>query len=81
MMYGHGMGAGWTLMIFAVVLPALLLTVGLILAQLWRAPAGSPPGADPLREAEQVLAARYARGEIQTEEYEQRLLTLRAGRC
>ncbi|MEU8609469.1 hypothetical protein AB0C29_15855 [Actinoplanes sp. NPDC048791] len=67
MMYGNGMGAGWTLMIFAVVLPALLLTAGLIAAQLWRHP------------AERLLAARFARGEIQTEEYEQRLHTLRAG--
>ncbi|WP_433716822.1 SHOCT domain-containing protein [Actinoplanes sp. CA-051413] len=76
MMYGNGMSAGWTLMMFAVVLPALLLAVGLIVAQLWRRPAEPPPGTD----AEQLLGARFARGEIQTEEYEQRLHTLRAGR-
>jgi putative membrane protein len=81
MYYGHGMGAGWTLIVFAVLLPVLLLAGGLLIAQLLREPA-RPPGApaEPLGAAEQVLADRLARGEIETEEYEQRLRTLRAGR-
>jgi putative membrane protein len=81
MMDGHGMGASWTLVIFAVALPAMLLAAGLILALLWPGPAAPrPAGADPLGEAEQVLATRFARGDIQTEDYEQRLHTLRACR-
>jgi putative membrane protein len=80
MYYGHGMDAGWTLIMFAVVLPALLIAGGLILVQLRRGPAEPPADAEPLHEAEEVLANRFAHGEIQTEEYEHRLHTLRAGR-
>jgi putative membrane protein len=76
MYYGHGMGVGWSLMIFAVVLP-LLLIAGAILAGLIRRSA-EKPGGPPA--AEQVLADRLARGEIDSEEYETRLRTLRAAR-
>ena len=79
--YGHGMGAGWILIVFAVALPTLLLTAGLIAVQLRRSPAEpSAASPEPPHDAEQVLAARFARGEIETEEYEQRLHVLRAGR-
>jgi putative membrane protein len=74
MYHGYGMGAGWSLILFAVALPALLLAIGLIIAQFQRASRPTEP------DAERVLADRLARGEIEPEEYEQRLRTLRATR-
>jgi putative membrane protein len=75
--YGHGMGTGWLMMIFAIVLPTLVIAAGLIAVPLWRGPA-KPPAANRASEAELLLGDRFARGEIDTEEYEQRLRTLRA---
>jgi putative membrane protein len=79
MYHGHGMGAGWIVMVVAVALPALLIGAALLLAQLGRAPAG-PPIPDPVQDAQRVLADRFARGEIGAEEYDQRLFTLRVAR-
>jgi len=79
MYYGHGMGAGWTLIVLAVVVPALILAIVLPLIQNRPASHG-PVAARPLPDAERVLADRFARGEIDAEEYEQRLHTLRAAR-
>ena len=52
----------------------------LVTAVIWaiRASTGTRPGAgghdaDPTRSARQILAERYARGEIDTDEYHQRL--------
>jgi putative membrane protein len=79
MYYGHGMGAGWLLMVFAIVLPTLAIAAGLIAVPLWRGSA-RPPAAGRAPEAELLLGDRFARGEIDAEEYEQRLRTLRAAR-
>lgn len=79
MYYGHGMGVGWSLIVFAVVLPILLLAGWLIVTQLRREP-GAPVPPAALPDAEHVLADRFARGEMDAEEYEQRLRTLRAAR-
>ena len=79
MYYGHGMGAGWGLIVFAVVLLALLVAGGLIVGPIRRNPAGSA-APDLVPDAERVLADRLARGEMDTEDYEQRLRTLRAAR-
>jgi putative membrane protein len=79
MYYGHAMGAGWILIVFAVALPALLLAAGLVITQLRRIPVEpSLPVGPTWRGAEQILADRFARGEIDAEEYERRLRTLRA---
>ncbi|MFE8946895.1 SHOCT domain-containing protein [Streptomyces sp. NPDC007856] len=83
--YGHGMnGWGWFVMSLSTLLFwALILTVGVLLFRAlarptppggghssWqKAPSGSGP--------EQILAERYARGEIDDEEYHRRLATLR----
>lgn len=87
MYYDHGMGVGWLLVVLLVVLPALLLATGLVVTQLRRDP-GEESAARPVaveesaarpvavREAEHILAGRFARGEIDAEEYEQRLRTL-----
>ncbi|MFG3203823.1 SHOCT domain-containing protein [Streptomyces sp. NPDC048192] len=83
--YGHGMsGLGWFVMSLGTLLFwALIITVGTLLFRLLARPTppgeghGSwrktPPGSGP----EQILAERYARGEIDDEEYRRRLATLR----
>jgi len=79
MYYGNGMGAGgWVLVILAVALVTLLvvMVVGRPLdshGSAFRRAAGPTPTGP-----EEALADRFARGEIDTEEYEQRLRTLRA---
>jgi len=78
MYYGHGMGAGWIAIALMVMVPALILAIVLLLAQTRQAP--DSPVASPPRDAERVLTDRFAHGEIDAEEYEQRLRTLRATR-
>ncbi|MCX4781539.1 SHOCT domain-containing protein [Streptomyces sp. NBC_01264] len=78
--YDHGMGGwGWVAMSFSMVLLVALAVAAavLLLRSGDRFPGGpmQPPAAPS---AKQVLAERFARGEIDEEEYEQRLTTLRA---
>ncbi|WP_445269491.1 SHOCT domain-containing protein [Streptomyces sp. DSM 41634] len=78
--YDHGMGGwGWVAMSFSMVLLVALAVAGvvLLLRSADRFPSGpvQPPAAPS---AKQVLAERFARGEIDEEEYEQRLTALRA---
>jgi putative membrane protein len=79
MFYGPGAGMGWSMIVFAVALPALIIAMVLILMR-FRPPAETPAAPDPVPEAERTLADRFARGEIGTEEYEERLRALRAAR-
>ncbi|MFE0579675.1 MULTISPECIES: SHOCT domain-containing protein [unclassified Streptomyces] len=78
--YDHGMGGwGWVAMSLGMVLVAALAVAGvvLLLRSVDRLASGpARPPATP--SAQQVLADRFARGEIDEEEYEQRLDTLRA---
>ncbi|MEU7909207.1 SHOCT domain-containing protein [Actinoplanes sp. NPDC049118] len=80
MYHGYGMGMGWALIAFAVVVPTLLGALWLLITQLQRSPE-VPAASDPLPGAERILADRLARGEIDTDEYAQRLRALRAERC
>lgn len=66
--YGSGMGAIWALVIFAIVLPSLLLATALIMGDFRRPPQERHSRSTP--EAERLLADRFARGEIDFEEYE-----------
>lgn len=80
-MYYHGYGAG----VGGMVVMALIVlgVAGLIAAAVAsgpRPPMAGPDGALPRTGAERVLAERFARGEIDAEEYEDRMRTLRAGR-
>jgi putative membrane protein len=78
MMGSWGMGMGWPGMIFMWIF-WLLIIVGLILLIRWlvqssrdnRLPASGPPTSRSSR-ALDILAERYARGEIDKEEYEQK---------
>jgi putative membrane protein len=84
MMYPYGehmSGWGYALGITGMVLfwVVLVLAIALAVRYLDRRRDESPPPPPPT--AEQVLAGRFARGEIDADEYRQRLDTLRqAGR-
>ncbi|MCX4717948.1 SHOCT domain-containing protein [Streptomyces virginiae] len=78
--YDHGMGGwGWIAMSFSMVLLVALAVaaVVLFLRSVDRYPSG-PAQPLPAPSAKQLLAERFARGEIDEEEYEQRLTALRA---
>lgn len=79
MFYPHGLGMGWSMIVLVVALPALIVAAVLMLVQ-FRRPTANPSAPDPIPDAERTLADRFARGEIATEEYEERLRTLRAAR-
>jgi len=72
MQMGYGMGAGW-LAVTLVVLGALGLIAAVTVAIVRETTGVRRPGG-----AERVLAERFARGEIDQEEYESRLRILRS---
>lgn len=82
MWYGGNSGwAGWLLMTIAMVLFwALIITAVVLIVRylVSQRPAGA--GAGSVRTPEEVLAERYARGEIDDEEYERRLALLHENR-
>jgi putative membrane protein len=74
----HMDGWGWGIGGLLVALVLLLLVAGAVVALvllLTRSGRGSGPSAGP-GTAQQILAERYARGEISTEEYRDRLREL-----
>ncbi|MFE7540156.1 SHOCT domain-containing protein [Streptomyces platensis] len=80
--YGrHGGGWAWLAMSISIFLfLALLFVIALLIVRALghSAPArGEPPAHRGGPNAEQILAERYARGEIDEEEYRRRLATLR----
>ncbi|MGW8378177.1 SHOCT domain-containing protein [Streptomyces sp. ODS28] len=81
-MYWHdnGMnGWGWFGMILSTVL-VLVVIIGVVvlLARASGWSRGDDSGTRPAPSPEQLLAERFARGEIDEEEYQRRLTTLRA---
>ncbi|MFI7602389.1 SHOCT domain-containing protein [Actinoplanes sp. NPDC049681] len=80
MYYGSGMGAGgWILMLLTVALLLTLLVV-VVVRPLVSRDTVPPAVGGSVDDAEKVLADRLARGDITTDEYEQRLHVLRASR-
>jgi putative membrane protein len=78
--YGGGMGAGgWIVMSIIAFGFVALLALGAA-AVLRPVVKTQPAVPSPLPEAERVLADRFARGDIDVEEYEQRLRILRSSR-
>ena len=74
---GHmGWGGGWWMLLWGT-----LMMAGLVVLVVWliRTTAGGDTGAhgsgsdDPLASARRILAERYARGELSSEEYRERL--------
>jgi putative membrane protein len=72
--YGPGVsGWGWFWMVFSmVVFWGLLITLAVVLVRGLNRPAG-PPDQQPRPTPEQLLAERFARGEIDEDEYHRRL--------
>jgi len=80
MYYGPGMGGGGWFFMWFIALAFVALTVAAVIAAirpLTRPHAQLPASPAP---AEQLLTDRFVRGDIDSEEYEQRLQTLRAAR-
>jgi putative membrane protein len=78
MYWGTGMG-GWGMLYITF---STLLVVGLIIGGIMfavRQAGGRPPAMPPQADPRQILAERYARGEIGDDEYGRRLGTLRGG--
>ncbi|WP_043735016.1 SHOCT domain-containing protein [Nocardia asiatica] len=83
MMFWYGddgmSGWGYGLMTVGMVLFWALVIAGVILTVRYLAQPSAPAGGAPIvrPSAEQVLAERFARGEIDADEYHRRLATLR----
>ncbi|WP_111720532.1 SHOCT domain-containing protein [Homoserinimonas sp. OAct 916] len=88
MMYGFGFNMWW-MWLFGLLAVAGLLV--LIVVIVWIAVGGvkragvngnppAAPGAEAKSQARQILDERYARGELTTEEYRERLTALGEGR-
>ncbi|WP_211591733.1 SHOCT domain-containing protein [Microbispora sp. H10836] len=81
MMYWNGMnGWGYAVMMAGNVIFWAALITGVVLLARHLGRASRPPVRTDLPSAEEFLAQRYARGEIDTEEYQARLDTLRRAR-
>lgn len=76
---GHmGWGGGWWMMIFGTLMMAgFVVLVVLLVRSLAPAAGAHGVGADPTASARQILADRFARGELSTTEYHERLDQLR----
>ena len=84
MMYdGWGMGwGGWLLMTLVMIVFWAAVITAVVLVVRYVAGSGRPSGPGPSRpaRAEDLLAERFARGEIDDDEYRQRLTLLREHR-
>ena len=85
MMYdGWGMGwGGWLLMTLVMIVFWAILITAIVLAVRYVAASGRPgagPGPSGSARAEDLLAERFARGEIDDDEYRQRVTRLREHR-
>ncbi|KIC67969.1 SHOCT domain-containing protein [Pseudarthrobacter phenanthrenivorans] len=79
--YGWNDGMGWwgyvLMSISMVVVWGAIITGIVLLARFLRTPSPHATQPPPSRAAEEVLAERFARGEIDTAEYQNRLAVLR----
>jgi putative membrane protein len=69
---------GWWMVVWLVLLATLVVVAVLVLRALWgRGGGAGEPAARKGNDALQILEGRYARGEINHEEFEERRRTLR----
>ena len=86
MMYGYGNGiGGWGYFLTAIGMilfwgAVIYGIVALVRYARRDGPQGREPVGPPVPEPERLLAERFARGEIDEDEYHQRLTTLQAAR-
>jgi putative membrane protein len=82
MWYGSNAGwGGWLLMTIAMVLFwALIITAVVLIVRYLVSQRPTGTSAESARTPEEVLAERYARGEIDDDEYQRRLSLLRQNR-
>ncbi len=74
--YGWGMGS-WTGGIFMILFwVVVIILIVIVIRQLTRHGLGSAPSETLKRDPVQILRERYAKGEIDTEEFEERMRTL-----
>ena len=88
MMYGYGNGTGWgyALMAISMVLFWGAVIFGIVMLVRYFGRSGQPPAeprppqsAESPQSPERLLAQRFARGEIDAEEYRRRLAVLQGG--
>lgn len=85
MMWNNGMGGGMGFMlVFWILLIVGAIVLGFVLVRALTSGAGKagaavPPSPGKSHRAREILEERYARGEISTEEYRERLSTLTEG--
>jgi putative membrane protein len=80
-MMGGGMNAmAWFWAVFAIILLLLAVAGGIVLIRALTRQPTTPPGSLPANPARTELDLRYARGEVDREEYLQRRGDLEAGR-
>lgn len=79
--YGNNWGwGGWSLMTVGMVaFWALLITAVVLVVRYLVTPDGAGAAPQGRPSAEDLLAERYARGEIDADEYQQRVALVRAG--
>lgn len=73
--YGYGLDGGWMGMgigMIGTLLFWLLIIFGIVVLVKWLARSQGPTGVPPAKSALDILKERYARGEIEREEFEQK---------
>jgi putative membrane protein len=80
MMWGDGMGGGmgWMWLFWLLLIVGTVVLVLVLVKAFTGNPGGTRQGGGPRRSRE-ILEERYARGEISTEEFRERLRTLEEG--
>lgn len=80
--YGPGMGTwGYVLMTLSMIVFWGLLIAGAVALIRYLSRSATRPEISPARAPEQVLGERFARGEVDEDEYRRRLDTLRESRA
>jgi putative membrane protein len=75
MMYGYGDVGSWWMVLIAVLIPALVIAA-IVVAVIYVSRAAHPAHVDRANTARSILEERFARGEIDEDEFKRRLTTL-----
>ena len=75
MMWGYGYGGAWWMVLIAVLIPVLVIAA-IVVAVVSVSRAASPSHGGGASTARTILEERFARGEIDEDEFRRRLTTL-----